>query len=271
MATEQNTTHVLQALDKLPIAHRGKTNIAHFLTALVTPIQEVENALWQLYAERNVDTAIGAQLTLVGKIVGQSREGVTDDDIFRRYVRARISVNRSKGTLSNVFTVADLVLDDESLSLIWDPGVVAAGHLRVQGGTVTDALAEVLIGFLRDTVASGVRIVTITQAVADSDSFIFPLFCQLDGSHSSGSGTLTANATIPTGFPASGTLIVDSGLAVKESIDYTSRTSTEFTLDGTTAEDHSDLAGITLDDAVGKGFSDNVTTSLGGQLANAKD
>lgn len=159
MATEHVIDQVARALARLPQQHRGKVNTEALLSALAGPAQELEDALYQLLTERDIDTAIGTQLDDLGLIVGEARQG-RDDDTYRRFVRARISVNRSKGTVLDVLTVASLVLDlafDEATYEL-DQSGTAAYVLRVTGTDISRELATLLTErFLRLTHAAGVR------------------------------------------------------------------------------------------------------------------
>lgn len=136
----------------------SENNIKLLLRGLVGPAQEIENALQQLLTLRGVDTAEGAQLDVLGRVVGQLRNGMVDDD-YRRLIRARISVNRSKGTIADVLTVADLVVDDALASLVVDNQGRAALVLRIEDQPVTAGVAALTIKMLKDTVAGGVRII----------------------------------------------------------------------------------------------------------------
>lgn len=159
MATEHVTDHVARALARLPQQFRGKTNVEALLSALVGPGQDLEDALYALLTERDVDTAVGQQLDDLGGIVGEARQGRNDDD-YRRFVRARISVNKSKGTALDVLTVASLVLDysfDEATFILARSGI-AAVVLRMTDVSISRELADLLAErFLRYTVAAGVR------------------------------------------------------------------------------------------------------------------
>jgi hypothetical protein len=53
--------------------HVGKENTEDFVKAFYPPLNILDNALNQLYTERWLDTAIGAQLDGIGSIVGISR------------------------------------------------------------------------------------------------------------------------------------------------------------------------------------------------------
>lgn len=91
----------------------GMTGLAAVFGAKV---QELEDALWALYTQRSIDYAIGAQLDLLGKIVGYPRQGL-DDNTYRIRVRAKIAVNESSGTTSQILQIFALLLPSNGLVL----------------------------------------------------------------------------------------------------------------------------------------------------------
>lgn len=135
----------------------AENNIAKLLRAWMTAFQELEDATQQVLALRTVDVATGAQLDVIGKLVGQPREGVSDDELYRRRVRARILVNRSTGLISDVLAIADLIVYDDDARYVVDNQGAAAYVLRVEDVATTDDVADLLVAFLRDATAAGVR------------------------------------------------------------------------------------------------------------------
>lgn len=133
-------------------------NIEKLLAVLASPFQSVEGCLQQLLSERSVDTAVGAQLDVLGKIVGQSRGGL-DDDHYRRYIRARISANRSTGIIEDLLKVTDLIVYDNGATYITNQEGTATLRLRIADVVIDSDLAEVVFEFAQDTVSAGVRIV----------------------------------------------------------------------------------------------------------------
>lgn len=133
-------------------------NIEKLLTILVDPAQDIEDALQQLNLERFVDTADGEQLDIIGRIVGQEREGLSDAD-YRRYIRARIAANNSEGTIQDLLTVAFLVVYDVAAYFQAESQQIATVVLRVRDLAISQALADILIKFLGDTVSAGVRVI----------------------------------------------------------------------------------------------------------------
>src|SRR5687768_3990656 len=114
----------------------GNTN-EKLLAVLATPFQSLESALQQLLTERSIDTAIGAQLDVIGRVVGQKRNGMSDDD-YRRYCRARIATNRANGTVENLITITDLIIyDDDAVYEVESQGI-ATVVVRVQNLSVTE-------------------------------------------------------------------------------------------------------------------------------------
>jgi Protein of unknown function (DUF2612) len=53
--------------------HEGKINTENFVKSFYPPLNGLDTALWELYTERWIDTAEGAQLDGIGSIVGISR------------------------------------------------------------------------------------------------------------------------------------------------------------------------------------------------------
>lgn len=121
--------------------------------------QAVEDALQQIYSGYWIDDAVGSQLDVLGDIVGQRRGGMADAD-YRRLIRARISVNRSKGTVEDVLKVARLVVNDDTVTYEVDNQGYATVVLRLLGAAVdSDLVRDLLLPMLRSTVAAGVRII----------------------------------------------------------------------------------------------------------------
>lgn len=174
--------HLARALERLAEQFKGRTKIEALITALMTAFQDVENALQQVLLERTIDTATGVQLDMLGVIVGQDRGGLSDAD-YRRFVRARIAVHRSKGTTSDMIRIGALIVNDPAAKFVvrtvWDAGFI----LEVTGVAVSTATASALIAMLRAAVSGGVRILVVSSSVAPSQTFRFDTGPGLDVGH----------------------------------------------------------------------------------------
>lgn len=147
-------------------------NYEKLLTELVTPMQTVEDTLRALFTERRVDTAVGAQLEVLGRIVGQPRNGA-DDDTYRRYIRARIAANKSNGLIEDVIKIARLVVNDPDLRAHVDNAGHASLIVNLDGVVVSGGVAEIVQGFLLSAVDGGVRVYTRYSLFLDDETFAF--------------------------------------------------------------------------------------------------
>ncbi len=133
-------------------------NISKLLTAICSAgVQPVEDCLRQLLTQRSLDTAVGAQLDVIAKLVGLTRAGL-DDDTLRRYCRAIISAHRSKGTIEDLLKVVDLVIFEDDAHYLVLPQPIATVQIRVEDIAITEDLAATTFTFLAKTAAAGVRV-----------------------------------------------------------------------------------------------------------------
>ena len=142
-------------------------NIRKLLKCWLAASQYLEGVLQQLYSERGIDTAEGNQLDVLGRLVGQGRAGL-DDDTYRRRIRARITANRSKGNIEEILRVTDLIVFDDAATYVLENQGAAAYVLRVEDIAITLALAEILVGMLRDATSAGVRVIVEYSSLAPS-------------------------------------------------------------------------------------------------------
>jgi hypothetical protein len=95
--------HVERSILQLIEVFRKPRN-QEWLRTGVGQVQEVEDALWQLFNAFDLETGEGAVLDLIGNLLGERRDGRLDAD-FRAALRARILVNQSDGRLESMLAV----------------------------------------------------------------------------------------------------------------------------------------------------------------------
>lgn len=134
-------------------------NIQKLLDAVLTPMQDVEDALMQCLNDRTIDNATGINLDIIGKLVGEPRGTYADDDEYRIGIRARVQANRSSGTIENHIKVAKLIINDATAHFKVENHGRANVIVRVQDVLTSDSLAALLIRFLNDTASGGVRVI----------------------------------------------------------------------------------------------------------------
>lgn len=91
------TDLIATALSRLTNQFSESPKLRAMVAAMVQPLQDALATIEQLKTDRWPDTAIGKQLDGVGYIVGESRNGRTDDE-YREAIKFRIFVNVSNAT-----------------------------------------------------------------------------------------------------------------------------------------------------------------------------
>jgi hypothetical protein len=79
-------------------------NLKGVIRALVTPFQEALTELEKLHHGRYVDNAADETLDVIGAIVGQPRNGMSDDD-YRPWLKVAICLNNSAGTAEHILNI----------------------------------------------------------------------------------------------------------------------------------------------------------------------
>jgi hypothetical protein len=106
-----NTGHVVEGIARLIEQYKGKPRMEAWLSSYLKQVQEAEDACWQLLTERNVDTAIGSQQDVLGKLLGRPRRGLADPE-YKTVLRAQTLVNRSQGTPDDLIGVLAIMAED---------------------------------------------------------------------------------------------------------------------------------------------------------------
>lgn len=220
------TTHKEQMLARLMFAFRNRPNITALLTVIARRYQGIEDALFQLVSERGIDSGEGAQLDVIGRIIGQPREDSADDAAYRLRLRARMRANQSSGTVPDILDVFATLLEgyDDLLLQQYFPATIL---LTIEDVPIAEATAVLYASFLEAAKLGGVRAFLVTSEVAAEDTFTFPASTLLTVGND-GEPTLYVLST--EGFASAGSLLFDSGGPDQLWLTYTSKTAT--TLEG---------------------------------------
>lgn len=151
--------HIAAGVRRLPSQFAIKTKIVALLKAMLGPCNDIETALQALLIQRTIDTAVGAQLDIIGRIVGQPRLGLSDTD-YRRYCKVKIKAENSGGVIEDLISVCVLILDVSLVAPLTvttqQPATVVIQHFA---GALNDTLAATCYSFLRTAGAGGVRVI----------------------------------------------------------------------------------------------------------------
>lgn len=189
-ATElvQNTQHVEEGISHLIEFFRNGPRNRAVLTAVLSQAQEIEDAFWQLYTERSIDVAVGEQLNILGRIVGELRGDRADED-YRAAIRVRILVNSSDGKPEQLIAI---VLGISPLAVVtFTENYPAAIRIRVS--SLGSATLQTMYTLVQQAKPAGVRL----QLTAGS-----PTVGAVDGSPAG--GIVGAVDGSPAGFVVAG-------------------------------------------------------------------
>ena len=126
--------------------------------------------------KRALDTAVGVQLDVIGRIVGQDR-GTFDEDTYRTFLQGRILVNRSSGTVDQMIELVNTLLPDGA-SMVVREYYPAAFEIEVIGA-VPDWFGNALAAITLE--AKGVGITPHVRWFNGVEPFRFAAVAGLSG------------------------------------------------------------------------------------------
>jgi hypothetical protein len=102
-------------LKRLPHNYKATTNsqIAKLFGVIATELAELKEAKNDITHSRSIDQAIGQTLDNLGHNVQQGR-GQREDKTFRFFIKARIAINRSSGSISDIISIIANLLNIET-------------------------------------------------------------------------------------------------------------------------------------------------------------
>ena len=160
------TDHQLAAVARLIAQYKGKTTVEGTVSALVAPIQTIEDALVSLNQFRALETAVGVQLDLLGQIIGLARVANQSDDSYRQAIKAKIQANTSEGQPSAI--VATFLLLTGVSKCLLDEFFPAALMIESTYVPTSQADANALIEIIDTVAAGGVRMEGIVSYDPDT-------------------------------------------------------------------------------------------------------
>ena len=125
------------------------------ISAIGPRLNELETAFQALLTIDSIEESSGAQLDLIGKILGLQRQGLSDVP-YQAVLRAQIVANRSSGTIEDLLAIVRLSLAPYSVtSIVLREVYPAAIEIHVAGTLATAPMAVIGI-LLGEARAAGV-------------------------------------------------------------------------------------------------------------------
>jgi len=115
--------HVTEG-ESLQVQVLTKPRLQAMLRSYLREVQVIEVAAWGMFTGRMLPNATGATLATWGRIVGELRGG-DSETIFRTRISVRIRVNRSRGTIPDLYQVAKLAFNHSNFAIVAHAKTVA--------------------------------------------------------------------------------------------------------------------------------------------------
>lgn len=140
------------------------------VAGIVGEVQTLEDALWAFYDGLQLDNATGDLLDRFGYLVQEAREGLGDDE-FRRFIKAKIIANGSRGRIEDFLAAITAAFSDTIgvgtgfVRLVEIPPL--AVELEIGDLAVTGTRLERVRRLVSRTRSSMVRVMLFTSTTGD--------------------------------------------------------------------------------------------------------
>ncbi len=116
MAVPAKLDQVQIGLNRMLSQFDNSPKLRGLFQAYLENVQDVEEMFYQLLTERDIYSAIGAQLDVIGLLVGELRRG-RDDEEYRQAILNRVVLNTSDGTPPVVLEILKLLTSADTVGL----------------------------------------------------------------------------------------------------------------------------------------------------------
>jgi hypothetical protein len=147
--------HVQQALARLIYEYQDSPLFQGLLTAMLGPIQDIENALTSMNTERYLPNAVGVQLDNIGEIIGLPRPAGASDAQYIQLIYAQIKENTSDGQAEQIIQV--FLLLTGVMFVLYYQGSNAEFLVESVWVPANQSAVDSMIEMLENTAAGGVR------------------------------------------------------------------------------------------------------------------
>lgn len=254
-------------LGRLYAQFAEKPNFTGFIGAVAPQMQELETCVAQMLTLFSISSSTNIQLDNIGKIVGELRGGLSDAN-YRLRLKARIAANLSRGTPPDLLAVM-VALFGASVDCKIIPMQTASVIVRLHD-VMTPTSAAYGLSFTRDAKAAGVQGIFEWQEYSDALSLYTDTCCCLTLAAIPGSMLLTVDSTAA--FPASGSAIINEGLAGSETVTFTVFSPTQLTTSALAGgQDNGSRVSLVGALNLGLGLGDATDPAVGGYLVGAED
>lgn len=171
MNVTEISNHVQQALQRFLQQYQGQPRLTGLMTALVNQIQNLENALFVIDAQRQIynGQAIGEQLDNLGTLIGLKRNGLSDSE-YLILLLGTIAEDNSDTTQDTLLNIVQTVFNAQQVFCKTPNspgGPTSTGNayiaFSVGGSTVDSALYTLIETIVLNSIGAGISLVYISR------------------------------------------------------------------------------------------------------------
>ena len=180
-----DTAHVAEGLALLTQQLRGKPVTEALLTTWLTQVQEIEDALWELYA-LTITTSEDHALDQLGVILGMPRPEGMADAAYRLVLDAVVIALRSSGTGDEILRAMRALIGSYSFAFT----ETFPASVLLEPDTTPAVPTAVMLAVLRRVKSGGVGLQVVD--VPSGDTFAFSSYIDADEADASRGWSTTA-------------------------------------------------------------------------------
>jgi hypothetical protein len=152
------------------------SKIKGLLKSLLGVVQTTEDTLFDIMNNTGIDTAEGAQLDNIGKLLRVSRDGHTDTQ-YRLNLYSKISINSSRANPESVLTLSRFVTGSNEVTL--GETYPAEFHVNIVGGRAApdgflDIVSPIGVGSYLSTVPSNTEYWVVSEEGEEGTAGVLP-------------------------------------------------------------------------------------------------
>jgi hypothetical protein len=151
MTVPINQDIVQRGLDRLLYQFKDSKNYQDLVAIYLQLQEEIETIAFEVLGQKDINLATGLSLDFIGRIVGISRNNLSDDS-YRQQIIIKIFINNSKGTISDVQNIVKLLTQSNEVRVF--EVFPAAISLYISGEKLTEEQRQIV----QLIVAAGVRV-----------------------------------------------------------------------------------------------------------------
>jgi len=160
--------HETRMLKRIPWFFRSKPKFRAMMKARAAAIQAYEDMVFDVMQSYFLPNAVGEQLNVLGRIVGERRDGLSNTD-YRRFIGARILANKCTSTVDEYIRILDILCDECDIKHFWLPDSGGTFYI-VRKKFMKEKLRNRVALFMREIKPAG-RVFEVIETTNDPYAF----------------------------------------------------------------------------------------------------